>query len=144
MLKVKDGPLGTFGSALYRTIAPFSFQTKIYGHNFRSGKVVLYPDGELLVEPGFEFDGPSGPTHDDRQNLVPSLAHDALYLLGRTKKMPKGWRKKADKLLRVEMMKRIPANAPCWQKAALTMRSYAYYIGVRVLGGPFGSDRWSR
>ena len=52
--------------------------------------------GVLTVKPGYAWDGPSGPTKDDKANMRASLEHDVLYQLMRLNILPQYFRKKAD------------------------------------------------
>ena len=44
--------------------------------------------GLLTIRKGYPWDGPSGPTKDRRENMVPALVHDALYELCRASVVP--------------------------------------------------------
>jgi hypothetical protein len=41
----------------------------------------LEPDGRLVIQRGYAWDGASGPTFDDETSMRASLVHDALYQL---------------------------------------------------------------
>ncbi len=41
--------------------------------------LTLLPIGRLTVEPGYAWDGPSGPTWDTKSSMRGSLYHDAMY-----------------------------------------------------------------
>jgi hypothetical protein len=43
----------------------------------------LWPDGTLVISPGYAWDGASGPTYDSKSSMRASLVHDALYQLMR-------------------------------------------------------------
>ncbi|MCP5012282.1 MAG: hypothetical protein GY942_20075, partial [Aestuariibacter sp.] len=43
----------------------------------------LSMEGILSIRFGYAWDGPSGPVFDRKTNMLPSLAHDALYELSR-------------------------------------------------------------
>ncbi len=62
-------------------------------------------DGRLTIEPGYCWDGPSGPTIDRRTNMRGSLAHDALYQLMRMGLLSTEYRIGADMYL-----------AQCWRE----------------------------
>lgn len=50
--------------------------------------VKLEPSGELTLEVGFMWDGPSGPTWDTPDWMVPSACHDAIYRLLKHEMLP--------------------------------------------------------
>jgi len=55
--------------------------------------------GELYIESGYAWDGPSGPTIDTDNFMEGSLVHDALYQLMRMGLLLQSHRAYADKLL---------------------------------------------
>jgi hypothetical protein len=89
----------------------------------------LCPSGELIVRPGYAWDGPSGPTIDTPDWMDASLVHDILYQFMRTGQLPNDdsyrsrekMRRKADDLM-YKML--LEAGMP-WLRAL-----YSYY-GVR-------------
>jgi len=58
--------------------------------------LLLTKGGQLQIKSGYAWDGPSGPTWDTDNSLVPSLFHDAIYQLLRKKFLAPFWRPKAD------------------------------------------------
>lgn len=56
-------------------------------------------DGLITVKQGYAWDGPSGPTIDTKNTLMPSMIHDCLYQAIRLGLLPPEDRKKADDLL---------------------------------------------
>jgi hypothetical protein len=54
--------------------------------------------GELIIMPGYAWDGPSGPTPDFKSTMRGSLIHDALYQLMRMSKLHISFRLMADNL----------------------------------------------
>jgi len=48
----------------------------------------LCPDGELIVRPGYAWDGPSGPTIDTPDWMDASLVHDIFYQFMRIGQLP--------------------------------------------------------
>ena len=87
--------------------------------------VRLGESGELVVLPGYCWDGPSGPTIDTEDFMRGALVHDCLYQMMREGALPKSYRKKADHILR----KMCGEDGMPWWR-----RQYVYY-GVRVFGG---------
>ena len=82
-------------------------------------------NARMYFEPGFLWDGPSGPIVDTVDWMVPSLAHDGLYELMRAGKIPLSFRRNADRQMAV-MLKDARMS---WIK-----RVYSY-LGVRIMGG---------
>ena len=89
------------------------------------GRVAIESNGLLLIEQGFECDGPSGPTVDTTAFLQGAGVHDALYALLRAGVLPRAYRKKAD-----QVMRRI--NRAYGMGA---VRAWYTYLGVRWFGG---------
>ena len=58
----------------------------------------LWPDGVIVIDEGYEWDGASGPTIDTDDTMDGSLVHDILYQLIREGKLPYKLRKKASPL----------------------------------------------
>jgi len=56
-----------------------------------------YNINKFIIDAGYAWDGPSGPTKDDKTNMRASFEHDVLYQLMRLKILPRRFRKVADK-----------------------------------------------
>jgi len=65
------------------------------------GWVHLGAGGLLTIQRGYCWDGPSGPTFDTHNSLRASIIHDALYQLMRERLLSLGYRRPADRILRV-------------------------------------------
>ena len=87
-------------------------------------QVTLKKDGWLIVGKYFAWDGPSGPTIDDKTNMRGSLAHDALYYLMRIGLLDIKWREAADRVL----LKCMLQDGAAWVKAR------CYYTAVKLFG----------
>ena len=72
----------------YRLEKPYSNQTQIFGYDIDTPFIKLHEDGLLELLPGFAWDGPSGPTIDDKTNMRGSAEHDAFYKLMRMELIP--------------------------------------------------------
>jgi hypothetical protein len=83
--------------------------------------------GVLHILPGFEWDGPSGPTLATESTLRASLVHDALYRMMRERVIPRRCRAEADRQLRVLM---IADGAP-------RLRAWLFWLAVRLFGWAF-------
>ena len=63
--------------------------------------LVLKTSGLLLIQKGYAWDGPSGPTVDTKSSMQASLAHDALYQLMREGLLSPEHKPDADRTLSV-------------------------------------------
>jgi hypothetical protein len=85
--QIKSSWRGPFGGRVYQTLRPLSVDahgirwTHGDSHCIVAGRVRLYRSGRLYVDTGYPYDGPSGPTWDDKTNMRATCAHDALYAL---------------------------------------------------------------
>lgn len=86
--------------------------------------VSLGPDGHLIINAGYAWDGPSGPTVDTKNFMRGSLVHDALYQLMREGLLAHTWRQKADELLR----------DICVQDGMSKLRAWYVFNSVRLFG----------
>ena len=59
----------------------------------------LKTDGELKINAGYAWDGPSGPVIHGKDFMRGSLVHDALYQLMRESLLAPSYRQQADQLL---------------------------------------------
>ena len=65
------------------------------------GQLHLYTTGRLLIENGYAWDGPSGPTFNTESSMRGSLVHDALYQLIREGLLPASLKPTCDRELRL-------------------------------------------
>ena len=79
----------------------------------------------LVIEAGYAWDGPSGPTVDTKNFMRGSVVHDALYQLIREGHLPRSQRKYADELLR----------KMCREDGMSRLRAWWVYRGVRLFAG---------
>jgi hypothetical protein len=92
--------------------------------------IVLSPKGELTIQKGYAWDGPSGPTFDTLNFMRASLVHDALYQLMRNNHLDKDeHRDDADRLL----------QKMCKEDGMMAIRAWWVYMGVRF-GGDASAD----
>jgi hypothetical protein len=92
----------------------------------------LDASGNLLVQKGYAWDGPSGPVIDTDENMRASLVHDTLYQLMRNEELSsKTHRKTADQLF-----KNI-----CKDDGVSNLRASAYYKALRKFGKPATSPQ---
>lgn len=95
-------------------------ETTSFNTNFRPKEnisthfISVKQSGLLIINKGYAWDGPSGPTYDDELFIKASLAHDALYQLMRMSLLKtESWRR-ADKTLERIVLNYI--NAPSRKK----------------------------
>ena len=89
MIKYKQG----YKYQLYET---FATKVDIYGFLIKTDFIILDKQGNLVIQKGYAWDGPTG-IPDVKELMEPSLIHDALYQLIRMKLLPENMKKKADK-----------------------------------------------
>ena len=109
----------------YQLVAPYTehvfiFPEKHIAHDF----IILSTSGILLINSGYAWDGPSGPTIDTKNFMRGSLVHDALYQLMREGLLPESTREQADNELR-----RL-----CREDGMSWIRAYYVYRAVRRFG----------
>lgn len=91
--------------------------------------IVLRKNGFLLIETGYAWDGPSGPTIDTSNFMKASLIHDALYQLIRQGHLSFSYRGIADKEL----------HRICLEDGMCKFRANYIYKAVCKHGGPSAS-----
>jgi hypothetical protein len=77
--------------------------------------------GNLTINEGYAWDGPSGPTIDTSDSMRASLEHDAKYQLFRESLLHQNWRATADEEFR----------EVCIEDGMTHLRADAWYIMVR-------------
>lgn len=119
---------------------PIYAYTHVRGFNamvIQKGAMVgeLRPSGQLVLLPGFRWDGASGPSLDTPQNLQPSAFHDAGYILIEQGMIPRGCRKAVD-LSFYEQLR--PATPVTLLDQLLhfprEVRALYHYLAVRLFG----------
>lgn len=101
--------------------------------------IKLSKSGILFVEPGYAWDGASGPTIDTKSSMRASLLHDALYGLMRDKLLSgEPIRRKADMqfyiLLKKDGMLKIRAKV--WYRSVRRWAKKSSVTGRKVLTAP--------
>ena len=89
----------------------------------------LFKNGRLIIDRGYAWDGPSGPTIDTKNFMRGSLVHDALYQLIRMELLPQDKRSHADDLL----------QKMCKEDGMSSIRAWWVRLGVG-LGGAAAAD----
>lgn len=89
--------------------------------------VKLDVDGNLTIEKGYAWDGPSGPTVDTLSFMRGSLVHDALYQLMREERLDRTvHRETADRILR----------DICKEDGMWSVRAWWVFKAVRLFADP--------
>jgi hypothetical protein len=88
------------------------------------GKLISLVEGTLVLEPGYAWDGPSGPTFDTLSFMRASLVHDALYQLMRLGVLDQDCREPAD-----ELMRKL-----CLEDRMSRVRAWYTFQAVRAFG----------
>lgn len=104
-----------------RVVIPTSIRVP---NGLHSSYVSLLPNGRLIIESGYAWDGPSGPTFDTPSFMRGSLVHDALYQLMGEGKLSWSYQKTADQLLR----------QLCREDGMGWLRTQYVYLAVRWFG----------
>ena len=60
----------------------------------------IHPNGWFLIQAGYAWDGPSGPTFDTKSFMRGSLRHDMFYQAMSLGRLDRYWREAADQDLR--------------------------------------------
>ena len=64
----------------YRTAKTFwAFTGILPFEEIQIGRITLTVEGQLIIDRGYSWDGPSGPTIDTKNFMVGGIVHDALY-----------------------------------------------------------------
>lgn len=63
----------------YRLYERFIIRTPIINKAYKHDLFELRADGILIINPGYLWDGVSGPTWDTLSTMIAGLVHDALY-----------------------------------------------------------------
>jgi len=108
----------------YQLTQPITFQTPIYTCEVIADFILLNARGELTCFRGYAWDGCSGPTLDDKTNIRPSIAHDALYQLMQGGFISSGHKETADRLF----------QQLCIADGMSRFRAWLYYLAVRLYG----------
>lgn len=89
------------------------------------GYVILTKAGELFIQRGYAWDGPSGPTFDTLNFMRGSLVHDALYQLMRNELLDaQKYKEPADRLL----------QKICKEDGMNAIRAWIIYQGLQIGG----------
>lgn len=114
-----------------RLFARYSIYTGIVGEDCGNAFVSLTPSGRLIIEPGYSWDGITGPVPTTRRNIRASLVHDALCQLLREGMLPAHYRTEVDALFR-----EICIEDGVWRPFA-----WVYWACVRQFGEKVIFDR---
>ena len=115
----------------YRQAEDDETHTRIIGYRCHTDLIDLYEDGRMVFRKNYCWDGCSGPTWDDKTNMVPGRNHDGKYQFLRLGQLPQSVRCIADEELKVEILERSAAKTknPI-KKKFYELRAWYYYEGV--------------
>jgi hypothetical protein len=92
--------------------------------------------GTLVVQPGYAWDGCSGPTIDTPSTMIPGLVHDVLYQCIRAGLLSPDLRATADAVLRRLMLEYSLNSQPSTLNALWAkLRASYYFRAVHLFGG---------
>ena len=120
------------GNWKYRLLEPASYDTGIpIAESADSKFIQMTKDGLIVIQAGYCWDGPSGPTIDTKNFMRGSLFHDAAYQLMRESLVSLDYLPAFDM-----MLVRI-----CKEDGMWALRRRWVYRGVRIGGGPAAAPR---
>lgn len=85
--------------------------------------------GVLTINPGYAWDGASGPTLDTPSTMKAALEHDAFYQMIRAGQLPAEAREKGDAMLFQRMVEH-PSRVPIWAR----IRATYFFAAVSLAG----------
>jgi len=84
----------------YQLAETVTFQTRIYPERtLRTDWITLHPNGSLILEADYCWDGPSGPAFDTQNFMRGSAVHDALFQLMKLGLLSTEWFKESNREL---------------------------------------------
>lgn len=101
--------------------------------------ISLLTDGTLIIQKGYAWDGPSGPTIDTPDTTAASLMHDAGYQLIREGYLEDCYRAHFDNLLKLTM-KQDAAMYPEPIQSLAKLRADYFYEGVHIFGDKYAHE----
>lgn len=111
-----------------RLVDRYATHTGIIGEYCGNNHVVLDSDGMLIIEPGYSWDGLTGPVPTTRRNIRATLVHDALCQLLREGLLPAHYRTRADALFR-----EVCIGDGVWRPVAWTYWACVRQFGEKVI-----------
>ncbi len=107
----------------YRMLKNRFLMTSFKGFEYECGRYSIIKDGCIMAQPGFWWNGASGPTFDTPNTMEASCFHDILYDMLRLDKIPNTYwnRRKSDKMF----YKALRRDGMSW------FRANYWYWGVR-------------
>jgi len=112
----------------YQLLEEWRYQTNLTGYFVEADLFQLEDDGELIVDRGYCWDGPSGPTFDTKSFMRGSVVHDVLYQAIRLGLLPLELRKQVDK----ELIKLCKEDGMTWLRRKYVYRSLRMFAGKAI------------
>lgn len=101
------------------------FKTRIFpAETLSTDWITLHPDGTLILEAGYAWDGPSGPTFDTPNSMRGSAIHDALFQLMKLDLLDMKWFNESNR----EFLRWLKKDG-MWY-----LRRRAWYLAVQLYG----------
>ncbi len=111
--------------------------TSIYPpENIHTPYISLLTNGTMILQPGYAWDGPSGPTFDTPEAIAASLPHDGGYQLIREGFLDESFRGQFDTLLELIMLQDSARYKPPLRQLAEIRAGY-FFDGVDVFGARY-------
>lgn len=133
------------GGYKYQLQRRYIIQTDICPqHDIVTPYITLLMSGLLIIEAGYAWDGPSGPTIDTASTMAASLVHDAGYQLIREGHLPDSFKDQFDRLLKeliIEDSYNYQGTAKGLIQAITRFRAEYFYDAVHDFGCRFIHDR---
>jgi hypothetical protein len=111
----------------YELAEDYTHDTELRGFDIEVPFIRLHPDGQLVLQTGYSWDGASGPSLDTDTFVRGSLVHDALYQLIKLGALPPSTRAAADRLL----------HATARADGMWAPRAAWVWAAVRLFGGVY-------
>lgn len=101
------------------------FNTGMTSYYVEEAYYGLENDGELTIDRGYCWDGPSGPTFDTKSFMRGALVHDVFYQMMRQGELPRSKRKQAD----LELDKLLKEDGMWWPRRKYVYRALRLFAG---------------
>jgi hypothetical protein len=121
----------------YRVVKDIWVQTSFVGYDIDHTYFTVFSSGLILLKKEYCYDGPSGPTIDTPDTMVPAAPHDVIYQCMRLGLIPLSERIKADKMfydLMVAEGDRLETKDTAAKKSWRRIRANTWYYNLRWFG----------
>lgn len=115
-----------FFPELFESFFPYLVESRLICNGYVQ---LLSPS--LIIQPGYAWDGPSGPAVDSLNFAFGSMGHDGGYQGMRTSELPQEARPAVDRLMRRTNL----------ESGMLRIRAWYTWLGVRMFAGSYAQPR---